>query len=226
MKLKSFGCSFTYGNDLHDCQDELPSESTWPALLAKNKQFEYECHARPGIGNLQIMNGVLDQAQLNDPAVFVINWTWLDRFDYLDPLYENWTTLRPDGNQKEHQLYYQYFYNQYHTMLVNSSYILTTISILKSQKIDFFMTALDSTLFETIDPNWQDPKSIQLIQKKIKPYINWFEEMSFLDWSRKHKFPESKLWHPLEEAHQVASEYIIKVFDKQKINDPTQQVRV
>jgi hypothetical protein len=56
MKLKSFGCSFTYGSDLHDC--DIPqwgaSRQTWPALLAKNHNLEYECHAHPGIGNLQI----------------------------------------------------------------------------------------------------------------------------------------------------------------------------
>lgn len=229
MKLKSFGCSFTFGSDLSDCISNdmmVPSCSTWPALLAKNKQLEYECYARPGIGNLQIMNSVLEQAQLNDPSVFVINWTWIDRFDYLDPVDETWTTLRPDGNQKEHKLHYQYFYNQYHTMLINNSYILATIAILESQKIDFFMTAMDSTLLEPVNPNWQDPRSIRLMQKKLKSYINWFEGLSFLDWSRKHKFPESKFWHPLEEAHLSASEYMIKVFDKQKTNVPVRPALV
>ena len=152
MKLKSFGCSFTYGSDLADC--DFPewgaSQHTWPALLAKNYNLEYECCAWPGIGNLQIMNSVLEQCSLRDPSVFVINWSWLDRFDFIIPETEHWNTLRPDGDTKQHRLYYKYFYNQYHTMLTNASYIKTTIDILQSQNIQFMMTVMDTTLFDEV----------------------------------------------------------------------------
>jgi hypothetical protein len=194
MKLKSFGCSFTYGSDLSDC--DIPewgcSRQTWPALLADKYNLTYECYAHPGIGNLQIMNHTLAQALLNDPSVFVINWTWADRFDFLDPIKEQWRTIRPDGNESEHQLYYRYFYNQYHTMLTNACYIKTTVDILTSRGIKFVMTLMDTTLFDEVDPGWQDPHSIRLLQKEISPHMTWFENQTFLSWSKQKGFQFQK----------------------------------
>jgi hypothetical protein len=211
MKLKSFGCSFTYGSDLHDCDIPdvaTPSQSTWPALLAKNYGLEYECFAWPGIGNLQIMNSVLEQCNLKDPAIFVVNWTWANRFDFLNPAPEYWHTLRPDGDTDQHKLYYRYFYNQYHTILTNACYITTTANMLISRGIKFIMTATDTILFDAIDPSWQDPRSVALLQKEIKPYFTWFDNKTFLEFSKQKGFPISETLHPLEDAHQAAFELI------------------
>jgi hypothetical protein len=210
MKLKSFGCSFTYGSDLADCDIPLwgASQQTWPALLAQDLMYEYECYAYPGIGNLQIMNSILEQCSLKDPSIFVINWTWADRFDFINPATECWNTIRPGGDTQEHRLYYKYFYNQYHTMLTNASYIKTTADILNSSGIKFIMTLMDTTLFDEVDPQWQDPRSISLLQKEIKPYITWFENQTFLNWSKQKGFPISKTLHPLEHAHRAAFESI------------------
>ena len=66
MKLKSFGCSFIYGTDLADDGRGFiaatPSRLTWPALLAQNLDYSYECYARPGCGNLRILEKILNQA--------------------------------------------------------------------------------------------------------------------------------------------------------------------
>jgi hypothetical protein len=176
--------------------------------LSHNLNYQYECYAWPGIGNLQIMNSVLEQCSLNDPAVFVINWTWLDRFDFMISESEYWNTLRPDGTTKQHRLYYKYFYNQYHTMLTNASYIKTTIDILQSRNIRYIMTLMDTILFDEVSPDWQDPRSISLLQKEIKPYIAYFDNDTFLNWSKKKGFPISETLHPLEDAHQSAFELI------------------
>jgi hypothetical protein len=230
MKIKSFGCSFTYGSDLEDCmpynKDSCHSMLTWPALLAKKQNLEYECHAWPGIGNLQIMNSVLEQAKLDDPAVFIVNWTWIDRFDYIHPDHQAFLTLRPDGESPTHKLYYKYFFNQYHSMLTNAAYVVSVIKILQTRNIRFFMTAQDKILVEPVDANWHDPRAISMLQKILGPYLHWFDGQTFLEWSRKHGYPESEAWHPLEPAHQAAADYMISVFDKQKIVDPVQQVRV
>lgn len=210
MVLKSFGCSFTYGSDLADC--DIPewgaSLSTWPALLAKSLNYDYECYACPGSGNLQIYQAILKEIPLINSTVFVINWTWLDRFDFIDPSNESWDTLRPNGNTHEHQLYYRHFYNQYHTMLTNGSYINSTISLLTKHNIKFIMTLMDTTMFDIVDPSWQDPRSITLLQKEIKPYITNFDGLTFLEWSKQKGFPISETLHPLEAAHQQAFELI------------------
>lgn len=215
MKLKSFGCSFTYGSDLSDCDipDWGASQLTWPALLAKAHDLTYECYACPGIGNLQIMHEVLTQISFNEPSIYVINWSWLDRFDFLNPLNEQWNTLRPDGDSREHQLYYRHFYNQYHTMLTNASYIKTVLSILNSRGVKFIMTLMDANLFSEVDPTWKDPRSITLLQKEIAPHITQFENKTFLEFSKEKGFPISETLHPLDPAHQAAFELIRSNFD-------------
>jgi hypothetical protein len=219
MKLKSFGCSFTYGSDLHDCMlpdcaydipgSFGPSQYTWPALLAKSLSYEYECYAQPGIGNLHIYYNLLNHINRLDSDLMVINWTWLDRFDFLDPMYEEkWNTLRPTGQEKEHQLYYKYFYNQYTTMVTNATYILSAVNLLKKHNKKFIMTVMDPDTFGHIDENWQDPKPITLLQKEINPHVTWFEDQTFLQWSKQKGFPISETLHPLEDAHQAAFELI------------------
>ena len=107
-------------------------------------------------------------------------------------------------------------------MLTNASYILTAINTLQSKKIPFYMTLMDNVLFDPIDPDWQDPYALRMLQQSIKPHINWFDGLDFLSWSRKNGYPISKNWHPLEEAHQAAANYMINVFDKQNIIGPIQ----
>ena len=221
MKLKSFGCSFIYGSELqvnlkeNNCIGDPLSYDTWPSLVADHYQFEFENYAWPGIGNLRILEQVLSQSELEDPAFFIIGWTWLDRFDFIDPLDETWDTLRPGGDTDLHKMHYKHFYHQYHTMLTNASYISTAINVLNSKNIPFCMTLMDNTLFDPIDPAWQDPYALRILQRSIKPYITWFDDMDFLSWSRENNYPISEAWHPLEEAHVAAGNYMIKVFDTQ-----------
>jgi hypothetical protein len=232
MKLKSFGCSFIFGSELqvnlkeNNCAINSISNSlsydTWPSLVADHYQLKFENYAWPGIGNLRILELVLAQAELEDPAFFIIGWTWLDRFDFIDPVNETWNTLRPDGDTELHKMHYKYFYQQYHTMLTNASYILTAINVLNSKNIPFCMTLMDNTIFDPIDPNWQDPYALRILQRSIKPYITCFDNTDFLSWSRKNNYPISEAWHPLEAAHVAACNYMIKVFDKQKTIVPTQ----
>jgi hypothetical protein len=230
MKIKSFGCSFTYGSELilsdTDTKQLTPLHASWPLLIAKHYQLEFENFSLPGIGNLRILEQILAQSELVDPAVFLINWTWLDRFDFIKFPDEAWETLRPGGSTELHSLYYKHFYQQYHSMLINASYISTAINVLNSKNINFCMTLMDTTLFDPIDPDWQDPYALRTLQRIIKPHITWFDGLDFLSWSQKNKYSISKNWHPLEQAHCAAADYMIKLFDKQKTNALVQQVRV
>jgi hypothetical protein len=232
MKIKSFGCSFIYGSELfltgkeNNCIGPPISTDSWPSLVADHYQVKFENYAWPGIGNLRILEQILTQAELSDPAVFIISWTWLDRFDFIEPLTERWETLRPDGDTQLHKIYYKQLYNQYHTMLTNASYIATAINVLNIKQIPFCMTLMDTTLFDPIDPGWQDPYALRALQTLIKPHIHWFDELDFLSWSRKNNYPISDAWHPLEQAHRAAADYMISIFDTQKISDLIQPVRV
>lgn len=241
MRLKSFGCSFIFGNDLKDVNDRLgepyslPSQYTWPSIFARHFGYGYECYARPGSGNLRILEKVLNHAaQHTGSEMFVIGWSWIDRFDYTTDITERthqyditgsnkWCTLMPINTSDTAQTYYKYLHSQYRDKLTSLIYIKTAVDVLRQKNIPFVMTYMDDLLFST--EYYSNPEVLEL-QDYILPYMTTFEGKTFLDWSRSHGYPESPTWHPLEPAHQAAAELMITVFDKQKTNDPAQQVLV
>ena len=85
------------------------------------------------------------------------------------------------------------------------------------------MTYMDQLV---LDRRWNISPAVTDLQDFIEPHMTQFQGLSFLEWSKTNKYPISRAWHPLEEAHLAAGEYMIKVFDKQKTNGPTQQVHV
>lgn len=237
MKLKSFGCSFIFGSDLSDQEPNLvvpvPSQHTWPALLAKHMNYEYECLARPGSGNLQIAEKILNHLVTNNDTDFVVvGWTWIDRFDYndsalsTDPVtshWNNWKTLLPSDQSSTAQNYYKNLHSEFRDKLVSVMYIKLVIDTLRQREIPFLMTYMDPLLF---DQRWNVTDAVKQLQNSVEPFMTTFEGQTFLDWCRQKQFEISAAWHPLERAHQAACDYMIKVFDKQKTSGPAQQVRV
>ena len=76
------------------------------------------------------------------------------------------------------------------------------------------MTYMDNLLF---DNQWNTSPAIEELQQQIKPFMTTFDELTFLEWSRKHQYPETQNWHPLEQAHQSAAQYIIQALDRKNI---------
>jgi hypothetical protein len=225
MKLKSFGCSFIYGTDLPDWSefDEDPiysySNVTWPALIAKKLNLKYECYASPGIGNFRILCNIINQASFNDPAVFVINWTWIDRFDYINK-FEKWQSILPGDDTLESDFYYRNFHSQFKDMLTSVYFVNIAIDFLNEKKIPFVMSYMDYCMTEALDKNWHDPKYLSVIQEKIKKYLVDFQGKNFLDWSKTNGFEISQSCHPLELAHAGAAEYMLhKVVEKLELQN-------
>lgn len=234
MKLKSFGCSFIFGTDLADDGRDLPmptpSNLTWPAHLAHKLGYNYECYARPGSGNLQIAERILTHCTVDEPAYYVIGWSWIDRFDYTnatinnDPIqrkWHNWRTLMPIDNNSLATTYYKGLHSEFRDKLSSLMSIKLVIDTLNQHKIPFMMTFMDDLLF---DKEKNHTPAVLALQDWIRPYMTTFEGMTFLEWSRSQGFAESETWHPLEAAHQAAGEYAFKIFDKQNTNDPAQPV--
>lgn len=220
MILKSFGCSFIYGTDLaDDGKGHLiapPSQLTWPSLLAQNLKYDYKCYARAGSGNLRILEKILNESAQNDPAVFTVGWTWIDRFDYTSEITDRlrqidqvdnevWQTVLPINTDQRSTNYYRDLHSQYRDKLTNLIYIKTAIDLLKQKNIPFIMTYMDNILFET---QWQCPPGVKQLQDYILPYMTTFEGLTFLEYSKEKGFPISKTLHPLEPAHRAAFELI------------------
>ena len=223
MKLKSFGCSFIFGSELSDDGRNgpyaTPSQLTWPAHLAQHLGRDYECYARAGSGNLQILEAILNQAaNSNKSDLFVVGWTWIDRFDYYPanpttPSRSPWRTIMPIDTDSLAKVYYRDLHSEYRDKFTSLSYIRLAIDTLNQKGIPFIMTYMDRLLF---DQKWHTSPAVMDLQSYVQPYMTEFENKTFLEWSRAHGYPEKEAWHPLEEAHQAAGDYMIKVFDKQK----------
>ena len=82
-RLISIGDSFTRGDELADCPVNDPraddySNSTWPALLAKQLNLKYHSRSKGGIGNQWISWKASAGCKRN--TLYVINWTFFERF--------------------------------------------------------------------------------------------------------------------------------------------------
>lgn len=227
MKLKSFGCSFMFGSDmadthLHSALYPRSSRSTWTAHLASHLNYHYLCYAKPGSGNTQIMERVLSQAATNEHALFVIGWTWIDRFDYVnsdDPTYR-WQSIMPVDTTDISKVYYRDLHSEYRDKLSTLANMRLVIDVLKDKGCPFLMTYMDELTF---DKTYNTTPAVTDLQDYVQPYMTRWEDKNFLQWCRKYGYPESSTQHPLEDAHRAAGDYMIKVFDTKNISDPTQQ---
>ena len=212
MILKSFGCSFIFGSELADASAIVgnvhPSKNTWAAHLAQSLGYNYQCHAWPGAGNLQILEQILNQTAEDNNDLFVIGWTWIDRFDYYPatPDQSPWRTIMPVDTDNLAKVYYRDLHSEYKDKFTCLSYIKLAIDTLNQKNIPFVMTYIDELLF---DQRWHTTPAVIHLQEYVKPYMTTFEGKSFLEWSRKKGYPKTATWHPLEEAHRDAGDYII-----------------
>ena len=210
MKLKSFGCSFIFGTDLHDDSRQgpkaTPSNYTWPALLAKKHNWDYTCYARPGSGNLQITEAILNQLTDSEPAIYVIGWTWIDRFDYTTAdARRSWHTIMPVDTDTLAKTYYRDLHSEYRDKLTTLMNVKLCIDALVKSGNKFIMTYMDDLMF---DQRWNTSPAVSLLQGQCEPYMTRFNNKSFLEYSKEKGFEISQTLHPLEDAHQAASNLI------------------
>ena len=214
MTLKSFGCSFIFGTDLSDLVagfDINGSKLTWPALLAQQKSLEYKCHAVPGSGNLQILEKILNQTNTIESTVFVISWSWSDRFDYypepptnINPL-GNWKTVMPCDKDNVAGVYYRDLHSKYSDLFSSLVYIKLAIDTLKQKQIPFVMTYIDESLFNR---RINTSSAVADLQDYVQPYMTKFDGLTFLDWSHRGGYSISQTKHPLEAAHAAAADLV------------------
>ena len=209
MQLKSFGCSFIFGTDLADDGKNKAyatvSNLTWPALIAKQLDAAYSCYARPGSGNLRILENILNQSTIIDSGLFVIGWTWIDRFDYTTTD-DQWKTILPVDTDKIADHYYRNLHSQYRDKLTTLIHIDMAIRTLQERNIPFVMTYIDELIFET---EWHCNAAILELQDRIRPHLLKFEGQTFIDWSKTNNHPISSTMHPLEQAHAHAAQLMM-----------------
>ena len=81
-KLIAGGDSFIYGSELKDGYYS-PSQSTYPALIAKELGWDYVCTAIPGFANSSIRRTVIDACEsTEDIELVIVQWTFSGRYEF------------------------------------------------------------------------------------------------------------------------------------------------
>jgi hypothetical protein len=231
MNLKSFGCSFIYGSELSDeilhnpaiKQAPAPSKITWPAQLARHLEYAYLCYARPGSGNLQIAERALTHLAVNEKALFVINWTYIDRFDYINldspskwPGSMPWSTLMPIDESDIATTYFKELHSEIRDKLTTLMYVKLVIDTLLQKQFPFVMTYMDELM---LDQRWHTTPAITELQEYIRPHLTTFDGLNFQRWAAKNGHAITSTGHPLDAAHAAAGKLMINVFDTQNTTD-------
>ena len=210
-RIVSFGDSFVFGSELKNNQD---GSRAWIGQAAKNLGVDYQTTAVPGCGNDHIARQIYSYFSTNPATdtLAVINWTWMNRWDFYIVEHETWITLGPtcvpdklkhlvERTEAEDMIeFYQHRANS--SLLWNKFRNLQTIyavqSYLKNQNILNIQTYMDDQLFNT---EYHAPDYVQQLQQLVQPSMQSFEGKNFVDWSRDQGFSVTDTLHPLEDAH-------------------------
>ena len=229
MQLTSFGCSLTLGTGLadHDTNHPRASLLTWPALVAERLGWRYRSIAQGGCGNLSIADRVLLNRWYKPNDFLIINWTYLDRFDYVNSAIAatdhgalQYTTARPGETNPINDFYYRNLHSEFRDKLTSLIYIKAVIDLLVQKNCLFIMTAIDDMLFDR--KYFATPQIVDL-QDSIRPYIQTFEGKNFLAWARDQGHAISGDGHPLDSAHRAAAGVMLPIVQQiyQSSNDAT-----
>ena len=229
-RVIAIGDSFTRGDELADCPPQTEfnncsSTLTWPALLAKSLDATYQSYSFGGAGNQWISWQVA--TRIKQDTLYIVNWSWFERFDYVDIETDLWTTTHPRHEDKLDHYFYRNLDSDIWNLHRNLQQMHSTISLLKQNNVDFIMTCLDTNYIansNTIRPpdsivfvNWTN--AISNLQEQVVPHIVDFEGMSFLEWSKHNSFELGPNGHPLEKAHIEAAKYINTIITKESQNE-------
>lgn len=223
-KIAAFGDSFIYGTELTGNRDG--TVGSWPSLISQELNLEYSCNAWPGVGNDAIAQQVLKYISNNpiNETLFVINWTWIGRWDVFSTQADRWITLGPtcvprnleqflDATQASNLL--EHFHGHLNSQIGHKYRTLvamnTVHSLLKQLGAAKIITNMDSTTF---DKSCNAPPYISVLQDQLIGDIDYFEGKNFLDWSRDLGFEITPAWHPLELAHQAAANLWLPTYKK------------
>lgn len=209
--INTFGDSFLWGTDLSDCVKRDHSKLTWPALLSKKFGLEYCCYANGGASNSEIARTIFSGVGDDTPNTLqVIQWTWIDRTEYVDTETNDWQAIRPSEQNTVSDNYYKNFHSELQDKWINLNIIANTLQCLELHNLPYVCHVLDQLL---LDQTHHAPEYVKRLQEYIAPRITWFPgDTTFFEWAKLERFPISESWHPLEQAHEEAAKIMYKTY--------------
>lgn len=213
-----------------DCEGNIPSQSSWPALLGLELNLQYECLAWPGRGNFFIANQILDQLASNESALYIVNWTWIDRFDFIDlNNKEQWETLRPGLSVNQPHPHGDFYYRNLHSELRDKLDSLQLIKLVTAELLasgqPFIMTYMDELIF---DQRWHTTPSMLKQQEFLRPLMLFWnldtmpDAINWSQWAQLQGHPIGANRHLLESGHKLVFQNVLNRLQHDQIATASQ----
>ena len=210
QRLLTVGCSFTYGEELPE-----PAAQSWPALLAKEFDYELTNLGVCGGSNDYIFRQAVESPAMIDYDLVVIQWTERSRTE----AWNEWDnkpvniSANPSGGVIiDHLLpwvkdYYKYSYNELFAYRNWSVKILALQEYFKSRGQPYFMVGVSG--IPNYKPYYELRDHFNYLWYRIdtKQYIGW-PHKGLQEWYQ--DTPLGPNGHPLELGHRKIADEIAK----------------
>jgi hypothetical protein len=234
MIILAGGDSFIWGSELYGASDLEYSRETFPALIAKKSNLEYQCVARPGNANDAIARMTMnacDQALSDQKEIMVVvMWTFPFRYEFnfsypISSPISPWASINPKNTKLEIEKFTNDFFKHVGSNDIYQTYntlrsVFLLQSYLKNKNIPYVFTLADNQICNTFD----DP-SIKVLSTMID-WQDWYffpegkganqteTPRGFYQWAIENKYSMGPGSHPLEQAHTDAALLIKEKFDE------------
>ena len=215
-KILSAGCSFIHGSELGD---EHPfSRQTYPALIAKHLQVDYDTVAYPSASNQGIAKALFDYNRFNDCLV-IVQWTFPSRLgvnlsyeyknkhghnkQWFDLAPNNWDLINHFNEYREytqqlkdldidklHDVVYRHTGNDVNFMFYTNLAIRATQQLLDSTKTPYIFIAGCNAVCNI-------------------NCVHDIDGLGFVEYCDAKQFAKGPHNHPLHEAHQSICNFIL-----------------
>lgn len=229
MILVATGDSFVWGSELADSPHggyRGYSRNTYSALLAKDHNMNYICHAYPGNANNAISRSAIDAYSLYKDIFLLVTWTYPQRAEFR--FGDKWSSLNSWHSTQEDfsREYFKYVgNNEYYEIYSTLKEILYLQNFCLVNQIPYLFLAADNTYYQHENYNRSEDYGLRNLFEQIK-WNNWFwfppgtqqcetqAPRGFCQWATENKYTIGSHGHPLEEAHKDATELIKEKFNE------------
>lgn len=165
-----------------------------------------------------IMDRLTSEIYRDPERFFVVQWTFIDRFDYSDPdghhlsarSTNDYRSALPNTESSIDKFYFKHLHSEFRDKITSLVYIKSALDLLLEKKCKFVMTCLDDLIW---CDRYHVTAAMRAWQQYVKSHITFFDNKNFIMWCQDHAFTISDRGHPLEEAHSAGAAIMQPVID-------------
>jgi hypothetical protein len=227
--LYAFGCSLIYGSELADVNQSplVPSGLTFTALAAKKLNYNYKCIAKPGASNTAMARRITNYADKISPGLVFVLWTYPTRFEFkfnyptgygVKLNISSWLSILPMHNKTSvdfiNEFYKHTGSNSDFGMYTTIQSVLLAQTILEKTQIPYIFACADTEMLQTIKSKSHSNFNVNAILQYIDTTKFLDQNLGFTRWANENNYKIGDGNHPLEEAHEDYSKFLVDQLPK------------